>query len=417
MPYDSIKQAKDDGFITKLDDVPLTLGQINEIARTNDALKKDKKVKEPMAVAISQFRERYKKEGGKWVKKEKTNAKRYVKDIISPGTYYGAFCGDPEREWTVTTEDFYRWIENTERIEQKVWIPYGMHTSDPSDNTGWVEKFYVENSSLKAIMDITDAQAIRDIDTEKVKEVSIGVDLERVNSEGKAEEVITHVAIVLDPVVTGQDGFIPISGEPNMAWLSHSKLKPGVNEMADEIKEPENLTDEGKSIWEAVKGLWAGYTTDYEDLKKTLSEIAEKIKANEPEPDKPVISEEVAPVVAKVDALEKTVEAQAITIRAQRLDKANTIIGLKAGTPEDKKALQFAYETALDTGDTKAVSAIEAYIKTLPDDHKATAQFGPTGPELPETNDETEKKIDALQKDDPKLSYMDAYLKVRKEVK
>lgn len=395
----------------------MTLGQINEIARTNDALKKDKKVKEPMAVAISQFRERYKKEGGKWVKKEKTNAKRYVKDIISPGTYYGTFYNDPEKEWTVAVEDFNRWIENTERTEQKVWIPYGNHTCDPSDNAGWVEKFYIENDTLWAVINVTDPEAIHSIDTKKVKEVSIGMDLERVNSEGKAEEVITHVAIVLDPVVTGQDGFIPISGEPNMAWLSHSKLKSEVNEMVDEIKEPENLTDEGKSIWEAVKGLWAGYTTDYEDLKKTLSEIAEKIKADEPEPDKPAVPPEVAPVVAKVDALEKTVEAQAVTIRAQRLDNANTIIGLKAGTPEDKKALQFAYETALDTGDTKAVSAIEAYIKTLPDDHKATAQFGPTGPELPETNDEIEKKIEALQKDDPKMSYMDAYLKARKEVK
>lgn len=66
MPYRSLSEAR----IKKLDGAPLTLAQVNLIARIADGIPKDK-VKSPWAVAISSFKKSHKIENGKWVKKKK----------------------------------------------------------------------------------------------------------------------------------------------------------------------------------------------------------------------------------------------------------------------------------------------------------------------------------------------------------
>jgi len=70
MPVDKISDAP--ANIKELDEVKLSLAQINWILRVYDALKEEAKVKNPMATAISQFKKSYKIDGDKWVKKEKT---------------------------------------------------------------------------------------------------------------------------------------------------------------------------------------------------------------------------------------------------------------------------------------------------------------------------------------------------------
>ncbi len=73
MPIKKISDAP--ANIRELDDVKLTLAQINKILEIYDALKAQKKVKNPMAVAIAQFKKSYHVSGSKWVKnKEEATA-------------------------------------------------------------------------------------------------------------------------------------------------------------------------------------------------------------------------------------------------------------------------------------------------------------------------------------------------------
>lgn len=68
MPYSSIAAAKTAGAKTTLGAGKLRLPQINALAAVADRLKKDPKIKEPYAVAITQFKKGHHTEDGWWVK-------------------------------------------------------------------------------------------------------------------------------------------------------------------------------------------------------------------------------------------------------------------------------------------------------------------------------------------------------------
>lgn len=60
MPYSTLAAAKEGGFLTRLDEIPLTLAQVNEIARQYDAVKAEGSADNPMAVAIAAFKKAHK---------------------------------------------------------------------------------------------------------------------------------------------------------------------------------------------------------------------------------------------------------------------------------------------------------------------------------------------------------------------
>ena len=74
MPYDSIAAAKTAGFPTSAEDIPLTISQINELASLHDAIKEAGTAKNPMAVALTKWKELYEVKGKKWVLKKKTES-------------------------------------------------------------------------------------------------------------------------------------------------------------------------------------------------------------------------------------------------------------------------------------------------------------------------------------------------------
>lgn len=71
MPFGSIKAAKSRRFPVKINDISLTLGQINILSDMFDAIKAEGDTKEPMAVSISTFKKQFKVEAGRFVKKKK----------------------------------------------------------------------------------------------------------------------------------------------------------------------------------------------------------------------------------------------------------------------------------------------------------------------------------------------------------
>lgn len=67
MPYDSIDAARKAGFPTSLNDIDMTLAQINKLAEIHDAIKKTGSAYNPMAVAWDQWRTQYRKAHTKWI--------------------------------------------------------------------------------------------------------------------------------------------------------------------------------------------------------------------------------------------------------------------------------------------------------------------------------------------------------------
>jgi hypothetical protein len=69
-PYDSLKDAPEN--MKKLDGIPLTLEQVNQIAKVADGIGVTKE-KNGYAIAKDQFKKTHKVENGHWVRKEKSN--------------------------------------------------------------------------------------------------------------------------------------------------------------------------------------------------------------------------------------------------------------------------------------------------------------------------------------------------------
>jgi len=70
MPYKTIKSAEEAKFPTVVDDVPLTLGQINRLAELYDAIKESGSADSPMAVAMTQWKKEHRKSDDTWIKAE-----------------------------------------------------------------------------------------------------------------------------------------------------------------------------------------------------------------------------------------------------------------------------------------------------------------------------------------------------------
>lgn len=71
MPYRSIREARGSGFPTTAEGLPMSLAQINHLARIYDAIKETGSAKYPFAVAWSSWKDIYEIEGDGWVKIEK----------------------------------------------------------------------------------------------------------------------------------------------------------------------------------------------------------------------------------------------------------------------------------------------------------------------------------------------------------
>lgn len=75
MPFTTLEAAREGNFPTKINNVDLSLGQVNHLARIFDAIRDVGNADNPMDAAISQFRRVYKVEGSgderRWVRRIK----------------------------------------------------------------------------------------------------------------------------------------------------------------------------------------------------------------------------------------------------------------------------------------------------------------------------------------------------------
>ena len=176
MPFKNIAEAKKKNFPSSLDDIALTLGQINTVASIFDSVQNRPNVENPMAVAISTFKRSHKVSDDKFVPKQdmsdeylnecieeefaeiaKQTFRADRKEIFRTGTHTDSIG----RKHTYTTEDLDKIVNNfkegarlSDGLPLKLRLGHGadqnlLHASG-MPAAGWIENIYRSGESLFA---------------------------------------------------------------------------------------------------------------------------------------------------------------------------------------------------------------------------------------------------------------------------
>lgn len=134
--------------------------------------------------------------------------RRFSKDLIRAGDWFKDSTG---QAFTIDAKWMEGRVAEFERMKAagvRVPVPVG-HTNDPESNRGYVEEMWVDGDVLRASIDLIGEKAIALAST---VEVSIYVPAKLVDGKGNEYiEPIEHVALVTDPVICGQETFVPIA--------------------------------------------------------------------------------------------------------------------------------------------------------------------------------------------------------------
>lgn len=160
MPYSSIAAAKNDGFPTQAEDVPMTLAQINKLAEIYDSIKEAGGARNPFAVAWTQWKELYRKMADKWVARKKETAYERLTDVEIMAT--GDWVDSEGKKTGYTNKDLDDIVEGTNEILEyiKPRVRLGHEEEQKLANAsgvpalGWVER--LKRRGDKVLADIKD---------------------------------------------------------------------------------------------------------------------------------------------------------------------------------------------------------------------------------------------------------------------
>lgn len=135
---------------------------------------------------------------------------RFKKELLRMGTY--THPQDPQLQLTITPERMEKWVEGFKAAPFKVYVPL-RHTKDPTQNAGWLEDLFLEEQRLYGILCITDEEISQKIREGSIQDVSLAVEKDITDANGHTyEELITHVALTLDPHFRQQEPFMELEG-------------------------------------------------------------------------------------------------------------------------------------------------------------------------------------------------------------
>ena len=229
-------------------------------------------------------------------------ARRYAKDLIRVGEFY---LPAQDRRVEVTAAMLEGWVATFNAMKAdgvKVPIPSG-HTNDAEANRGYVVEMYVEGDTLFGVLELIGEDAIK---LASRAEVSIAT-MDLVAGNGKTyANAIAHVAIVTDPVVPDQDGFVPIAASRGGAVVKVPLFRMAVHEGS-------NM--EWKKKIAAMLGVEVAEGMTEEQLAEAILKHVEAMKASG-DPD--------AKKVEEVAAALRASQAEVVALKASRGTKPET---------------------------------------------------------------------------------------------
>lgn len=239
---------------------------------------------------------------------------RFRKDILRVGKFVKDSTG---QEFEITREsldEFAATFSAMKAAGVKVPVPVG-HTTDPASNRGYADDIYVNGDSLEATIDLIGDDAIA---LAGRTEVSVCITPELVDGKGvKHTNAIEHIAIVTDPVIPDQKGWVKIAasrGEPRMA--THVSLSTGVQTMKlTDIAALLGITATGDDavigaeIKTKIEAMQAGAKTasaEMTTLKASLSRAS-----GVPEVDEDSLDMAARAIAGQIDSLERDARVSA----------------------------------------------------------------------------------------------------------
>lgn len=133
--------------------------------------------------------------------------KLFKKELVKVGRWTKASTG---QFVDVTREKIDNWIETFSKWRcngNRVPIPPGhSRANDPKENQGWVTNMFRQGDTLVAMMELLNPELA------KVNDVSIAIEPKMTDGKGnKYKSIISHVALCVDPVVSGLKDFEAMS--------------------------------------------------------------------------------------------------------------------------------------------------------------------------------------------------------------
>ncbi|MCJ2530696.1 MAG: phage protease [Candidatus Thermoplasmatota archaeon] len=166
----------------------------------------------------------------------------FEKDVLTVGEWFHPINGeriefDHDRLVALATATNH-WIQD---VGNEVTFPKN-HTTDPLGNLGiWHPPFRVVGDRLMGVVEVLDEEAIEKVQNQTLRGVSVFIEFNVLGQDGRLiPEVITHVAATNDPVITGQEDFVPLARkahETGAELFLSSELATG----GEEAMTPEQL--------------------------------------------------------------------------------------------------------------------------------------------------------------------------------
>ena len=237
--------------------------------------------------------------------------KKFVKDLIRVGKFTGG--GGAHQTFEVTADDhdpangkfslahFMRQYDAMTLAGIDVTTPEG-HSTDPSANRGYVRSMYIDGDTLHGIIEAIGQDAI---DLVARNKVSINVRNSVLGGNGKTyDHPIDHVAIVPNPVIPNQQGFVAIAASrdqpdtgtalvlsPELTMATDDQTTttdaPATDAPADEKPKVTDLASlatalglqvgEGQDVGQAIMAAWAS-------IRAKLTELEAKVKDADDKP-------------------------------------------------------------------------------------------------------------------------------------
>lgn len=251
--------------------------------------------------------------------------RRFLKDFISDGTFYDA----NGTAHTITPERREQWVAKFDRMKSaSVDVPVPEeHTSLPSDRRGTVTRMWNAGNSLWGEVELVGDDAIKLASTAKVS--IYAPEAVRLGDGTVIKDAIEHVALTDYPVVSKQNGFIPIAASGKSGTVNVPVCRMGRQQEQDM-----KWQDIAATIGFDITGL--DDTTGPDKVNEALKSFAEKAKAG---------TEQVATLTASLKAANEKgkpveVDPDILTSRGEVVEvKLSALVDSGKITPKVKTAL------------------------------------------------------------------------------
>jgi chorismate mutase len=393
MPYSDIQAARDAGFITKIDDVGLEIGQINALAKVYDSMKeKGDDDASAMKIAISQFKDSHKVTDGAWVEMSSDGTTTlYDVEIFSVGVWNG----------DVYTHEDLEDIESSYAELGESLKPYFKLGHDPKQKVsgqpaiGWIKGVVKRGAKLFATeIENVPLRIAQLIQKKAYGRISSEIYWNYVDSTtgNKYRRVLKAAALLggETPAVDSMDDVMALYGYAGV-----------YEDEKGEVHVCLTRDDERNAEMEAWERRYTELKTDYDKLMKKVEGLDTSIVELTKERDE--------------------LKGQVATLTEER-DKAKTELTKQAETDVVQKyemLLEKDYSDRVPPVNRPKIAALMAKLSlSESDEFKTTTYAAEEGKTesvdtvklltVPITNAGILERIAELQKEDPKLSYEQA---------